>query len=122
MKQKGGGNLFNPKHMSVGYTVTPDKTVTTDRKIYNRNVSPPAYIKTIQQKSTVKGFTTPKVTSEDVKGIHFVLDRYSAGSIHLQTLFPSFALVANNFEYRVGAVSWTITQTGSSFNKKFSAG
>ena len=121
---KRDSDLFNPKHMSVGYTVTPDKTVTTPKDIYNSKdkTKPPIFIKTIQQKSTVKGSTNANVSSEDVMGIHFVLDRYSAGSIHLQTLYPSFEQSKNNFEYRVGEVSWTVTQSGNSFTKKFSAG
>ena len=113
--------LFDPSHMSVDYTVTPDSFKTEDVDIYNKKVSPPIFIKTIQKKKKIKGFTTPNVSDKDVVGIHLVLDVYPGDKLHLQTLFPSFELAANSFEYSVWDVSWTVTETGSGFKKVFKA-
>lgn len=118
---RGGENLFNPSHMSVSYNVTPDSETLVKRDIYNNKTEPPTFIKTISQTRKVKGFTTPMVDEKEVVGIHFVLDRYSSDRLHLQTLFPSFELDSNQFEYCVGEVTWTVTQKGSSFKKTFKA-
>ncbi len=110
---------FNPSHMSVDYTVTPESRSKQPVDIYNTKVSPPTFIKTIQKTVVTKASTAANVRDKDVVGIHIVLDKYPTDKLHLQTLFPSFELSDSSFEYGVYGVSWKHTYTGGRFVKKF---
>lgn len=107
-KNKMGTGLFNPKHASASYQVTPaTETMVTKSVTFQSKTGP--VIKNITQKVKTPMSVKPVLKSEDVVGIHAVIDRVGTNGIHLQTLFPSATLDADSADYCVGDLKMTIT-------------
>lgn len=106
----GGNNLFDPKHASASYTVTPATTKHVPQDIYNKKTG--ALIKTIMKPVTVPKTVTPVLDDRKVVGIHAVLEKFDSDGLHVQTFFPSLDLDMECIDYEVGVMKFLVYQVG----------
>jgi len=99
-----------PKLKEASYDVTPAKEVVALEPIFNSKTNTPiidsktGLQKTKQIKTIIPKSMTGKVTAADIASVNVVLDRFSAGELHLQTFFPSSEATESYCEWMLGMV------------------
>jgi hypothetical protein len=102
-----GGNVFDPKHASATYDVTPETKKAVPHDIFNKKGE---FIKTIMKMETVPKKVTPVLHHANVVGVHVVLEKFGSDGLHVQTFFPSAALDMECIDYEVGTVKCLVFQ------------
>lgn len=100
------GNLFDPGHASASYDVKPASSKLVPEDIYNKKTG--EFIKRLYKPVVTPKTVTAVLDEKRVVGIHAVLDRFGADSLHVQTLFPSLDLDLECFDYEMGVVKFLV--------------
>jgi hypothetical protein len=103
-----GKNVFDPKHASASYAVTPSSTTTVPHQIFHSTTG--AFIKTINKKVTTPRTVAAVLDASAAVGIHAVLEKFGSDGLHVQTFFPSLALDLECFDYELGVVKFLVFQ------------